>query len=347
MIQSLEISNFRGFKQIALSNLPRINVLIGESGSGKTSFLEALWIQAGVSPEIYFRMRAFRGMAEQQATFSDKLVYEGFFKDIFFDPSREAQIQIMDSASGLRYLSIGYSSSSQIALDIEKPQATSSSIRPIVFRWRIGEADYPCPLKIVNNQIVVDTPPEPYPAVFFASSLPTSARETAERLSLLSVQGEKAKVVETVKKIYPTIVDLNSESIAGQQMVWVSVRGLKRAIPLSTVSSGINRFSAFLLWMSLNPGGVILIDEIENGFYFNDYRDVFRTLVEFCDAYKVQLFAAIHSWEFLKAVAGVMKNRESDLSMLRPKFRNGECTFQQIEGISSVEAINQDLEIRL
>jgi hypothetical protein len=347
MIQSLEISNFRGFKRIDLSNLPRFNVLIGESGSGKTSFLEALWIQAGVSPEIYFRMRAFRGMAEQQAMFPDKLVYEGFFKDIFWDPTREAQIHIMDSEGGLRYLSIGYSSSSQIAMNLEKPQAVSSSIRPIVFNWRVGDTEYPCPLKIVNNQIVVDNPPETYPAVFFASSLPTSAREIAERLSLLSVQGEKARVVETIKKIYPTIVDLNSESIAGQQMIWVSVKGLKRAIPLSTVSSGINRFAGFLLWMSLNPGGVILIDEIENGFYFNDYYDVFRTLVEFCDVYKVQLFAATHSWEFLKAVARVMKNRESDLSMLRPKFKDGECTIQQIEGISSIEAINQDLEIRL
>jgi AAA15 family ATPase/GTPase len=347
MIQSLEITNFRGFKNVSLSNLPRINVLIGESGSGKTSFLEALWIQAGISPEIYFRMRAFRGMAEQQAMFADKLVYEGFFRDIFFDPAHEAQIHIMDSELGLRYLSIGYGSSSQIPINLEKPQSSSASIRPLVFRWRVGDVEYSCPLKVVNNQIVVDNPPEAFPAVFFASTQPTSARETAERLSLLSVEGEKARVVERIKKIYPAVVDLSSESIAGQQMVWVSVKGLKRAIPLSTVSSGINRLSVFLLWMTLNPGGVILIDEIENGFYFKDYRDVFRTLVEFCDTYKVQLFAATHSWEFLKAVAGVMKDRESDLSMLRPKFRNGECTIQQIEGISSIESINQDIEIRL
>jgi AAA15 family ATPase/GTPase len=347
MIQSLEITNFRGFKHVALSNLPRINVLIGESGSGKTSFLEALWLQGGISPEIYFRMRAFRGMGEQPAMFSDKFVYEGFFKDIFFDSANEAQIHIMDSEMGLRYLSIGYTNSSQTTMNLEKPQSTSSSIRPLMFRWRVGDVDYPCPLKVVNNQIVVENSPEPYPAVFFASSLPTSARETAERLSLLSVQGEKGKIVDTIKKIYPAIVDLSSESIAGQQMVWVTLKGLKRGIPLSTVSSGINRFAAFLLWMSLNPGGVILIDEIENGFYFNDYSDVFRTLVEFCDVYQVQLFAATHSWEFLKAVAKVMKDREKDLSMLRPKFKAGECTIQQIEGVSSLEAINQDMEIRL
>ena len=64
MIESIEITNFRGFGNVSLARLPQFNVLIGESGSGKTAFLEAIWIQCGISPEIYFRMRAFRGMAD-------------------------------------------------------------------------------------------------------------------------------------------------------------------------------------------------------------------------------------------------------------------------------------------
>jgi AAA15 family ATPase/GTPase len=348
MIQSLEITNFRGFKHIALSNLPRFNILIGESGSGKTSFLEALWIQGGQSPEIYFRTRALRGMAEQQFVFSDKLSYEAFFRDIFRDPSQEAQIQIMDSESGLRYLNIGYTGTSQITLNMDKPQPSSASVRPLIFRWRLGDADYPCPIKVVNNQFAVDNPPDSYPAVFFASALPINARETAERLSILDINGETERVVETIKKIYTNVItDLHSQTISGQQMVWASVKGMKNQIPLPSVSSGVNRLVAFILWASLNRGGVLLIDEIENGFYFSDYEKVFQSLVEFCDTNQIQMFAATHSKEFLQAVARVMQKREKELCMLRPKFMNGECTIQQIEGVSSIEAINQDIEIRL
>ena len=79
MIQSISVTNFRGFKSIDLSNMPRFNFLIGESGSGKTAFLESLWIAAGISPEIYFRMRQLRGMAEQSFQLSsEKLSYETF-----------------------------------------------------------------------------------------------------------------------------------------------------------------------------------------------------------------------------------------------------------------------------
>jgi AAA15 family ATPase/GTPase len=351
MIQSLEISNFRGFKHIALSNLPRFNVLIGESGSGKTAFLESLWIQCGISPEIYFRMRFFRGMAEQQFQLGgDKLSYEAFFNDIFYDHSLEsgALIQIMDSDLGSRYLNIAYGGSAQTTMDMVKVQpGANPTLRPIHFRWKVGDAEYDCPLKVVSNQIVVENPPPPYPGIYFASSFVASARETSERLSILSIQGEKDKIVQTIKRIYPDIVDISSESISGQQLIWVSIRGLKRKIPLALVSSGINKFVSLLLGVCLNPGGVLLIDEIDNGFYFRDYQMLFSTLVEFCDAYRVQLFAATHSLEFLKAVAKVMHSRVHDLSMLKTKFRDGECTIKQLEGVSSVEALNQDIEIRL
>jgi len=350
MIVSLDISNFRGFKHVSLTNLPRINVIIGPSGSGKSAFLEALWVQCGISPEIYFRMRAFRGMAEQQFQLSaEKLAYEAFFSDLFFNPELEsgALIQIMDSMLGARHLNISYSGSSQVVMDLSKPQPTSLAIRPLEFRWKLGDTEYNCPLRVVNGQIVVDTPPSPYPAVFFTSSFLASARESAERLSLLNIQGKKEKILTTISKIYKQIKDLSSESISGQQMVWALVEGVPKKLPIALISSGLNKFINILLWVSLTPGGVLIIDEIENGFYFQDYEAVFRTIVEFCDTYQVQLFAATHSWEFLKSVAKVMEKRERNLAMLRTSFSQGECSITQIEGVSSIEAINQDLEIRL
>ncbi|HKI12352.1 MAG TPA: AAA family ATPase [Candidatus Acidoferrum sp.] len=350
MIQSLEIANFRGFRQLALSNLPRFNILIGESGTGKTAFLEALWIQGGLSPEIYFRMRAFRGMAEQAMMVSDRRSYESFFSDIFYDPSIEsgALIQIFDSGLGARSLNICYSGSSQATLNLQKPQPVTSGLHPLEFRWKVGETEYVCPLQIApGGQIVVANPPEPFPAVFLASSLAISARETAERLSLQNVEGKKEKIVNTIKRIYSDIRDLTSESIAGQQMIWAYLKGLKQAIPLAVYSSGVNRLASVLLWISLNPGGVVLLDEAENGFYFLDYEKAFKAIVEFCDEYRVQLFASTHSKEYLKAIASALKDRETDLSMLKTKFHNGECGLRQIEGVSSIEAINQDIEIRL
>lgn len=42
MLQSVKIENFRGFKSFELQELGRINLLVGENNSGKTSILEAI-----------------------------------------------------------------------------------------------------------------------------------------------------------------------------------------------------------------------------------------------------------------------------------------------------------------
>ncbi|RUS95994.1 AAA family ATPase [Trichormus variabilis] len=42
MLKSVKIENFRGFKSFELQQLGRINLLVGENNSGKTSILEAI-----------------------------------------------------------------------------------------------------------------------------------------------------------------------------------------------------------------------------------------------------------------------------------------------------------------
>ena len=44
MLKNVKIENFRGFKSFELQQLGRINLLVGENNSGKTSILEAIQI---------------------------------------------------------------------------------------------------------------------------------------------------------------------------------------------------------------------------------------------------------------------------------------------------------------
>ena len=350
MIGSIEISNFRGFREISLSNLPQFNVLIGPSGSGKTAFLEALWIQCGNNPEIYFRMRNFRGMGVDTVLQlgADRLSYEAIFSDIFHDVGNPngARIHIMDSLLLSRVLHIGYGPA-QVSIPLLKaPAEANTAVKKLVFTWSINDKEYPCPLNVINGQIIAENPPDTFPGVFFASAFITSARENAERLSMLNISGEKDEVVKTIVSIFPALIDLSSESISNQQMIWVKMKDVKRRLPVAVISSGINKLMSILLWISLNRNGVLLIDEIENGFYFADYEKVFKTLVEFCENYNVQMFAATHSAEFLQAVERVLKSKASKLSMLKTRLRSGDCSINQIEGASSLAAIEEGIDVR-
>ena len=209
----------------------------------------------------------------------------------------------MDNYRGSRNLKIDYDPSQQMVLNIKEPASGGNNglKRDLVFHWNVNDKEYTVPHKTnASGQNITGELPEPFPAVFFSSAFVAGARENAERLSISRIRGGKKKIIETIAKIFPDIEDLSSESIAGQQMIWASMKGLQRMIPIAVVSSGVNKFISILLWISLNRSGVVLLDEIENSFYFGNYEVIIRTLVEFCDVYDVQLFAATHSWEFLK-----------------------------------------------
>ena len=42
VINSIEINNFRGIKQLTVSDFSKINLIVGDNNSGKTTFLEAI-----------------------------------------------------------------------------------------------------------------------------------------------------------------------------------------------------------------------------------------------------------------------------------------------------------------
>lgn len=43
-IESINIKNYRGIQELNITNLKRINILVGNNNAGKTSLLEAIQI---------------------------------------------------------------------------------------------------------------------------------------------------------------------------------------------------------------------------------------------------------------------------------------------------------------
>lgn len=71
---------------------------------------------------------------------------------------------------------------------------------------------------------------------------------------------------------------------------------------------------------------VILIDEIERGIYYKNYRKLSEIIIELCkDNQNIQLFITTHSKEFLEAFNEALFETEKDnfsLFSLRNKKKN-------------------------
>ena len=349
MIESLQISNFRGYKTIDLSGIPQFNFLVGPSGSGKTALLEALWMLGGVSPEIYFRARIMRGVSAAAQLVQDRRSYESFFRDIFYDPNdpNGAFFSIMDSVAQSRSLRISYDSGEQLELNVSRNDISTAALRPIVFEWNLDGKAFRCPLNFTpSGQITVQAPPTAYPAILISSSHLIDAAENASRLSYLSIRKRKPKILEAVTKVYKNIEGLSVEVVGGQQIIYATLKDVEEQVSLPNVSSGTNKFVGILLAAQFFESGVMFIDEIENGFYFRDYVPVLNGIVEFCSDNNVQLFASTHSRELLDALSQVMAGREDSFSLLRTSCEDGVCGISLMNGESYKAALGQDIELR-
>jgi len=109
MIDRLELRNFRCFKQLDIS-LKKFNIVVGESGSGKTALMEAMFLLGGGSPEIYFRLRNWRGFSRTVGLSGTRESYQSLFRDLFynFDQNSGAILRSQDSNAGSRKLDISY-----------------------------------------------------------------------------------------------------------------------------------------------------------------------------------------------------------------------------------------------
>src|SRR5579863_1066366 len=132
MIEKINLYNFRCFKSLELAALKRINLIVGENSSGKSAFLESIFISSGsLAPQVVFQMRSLRKMGNQVVLPTDAQTYRGLWEDLFFDFAldKKVSIKILGSpASDGRSLIVEFSGRSgtpELPFDGALPAKTS------------------------------------------------------------------------------------------------------------------------------------------------------------------------------------------------------------------------------
>jgi AAA15 family ATPase/GTPase len=216
---------------------------------------------------------------------------------------------------------------------------------PVVFNWKdhnnkIIHSSSPY---IADGRVKVDPSPESLlDCAYYAANHTYSQHETVSRFSDLSRKYEQDAIIERFKTHFKDIEDLSIELNAGFPAIHAKVPGLKEKLPLALLSGGMNKLASILFAMPTYRNGIILIDEIENGFHYKRFPEVWRSILQFADAYDVQVFAATHSLECLEAVADVASKSPEEFSLIHA----GKDDVRQSPGTSFVGAMEEQVEIR-
>jgi hypothetical protein len=170
---------------------------------------------------------------------------------------------------------------------------------------------------------------EPSGIFFSASSRPL--REDAERFSNLERVGRHEEILLTVKFIEPRIKRLAVLVTGGVPLINADI-GLRELVPVPHLGAGFVRLLSILLAIRSFPGGLVLIDEIENGFHHSVMRKVWAAIGEAARKEDAQIIATTHSWECIQA------GHEAFLQVEKYDFK-----LQRLEVVDNrIEAISYD-----
>lgn len=347
MILDIEISNFRCFRNERLAGCSRINQIVGDNGSGKTALMEALFLTLAGSPEVALRIRQHRGL-ESAFQGSPKIIEEALWSGFFYGRLIDKTIHIGLSGDGPESRSLSIFRASGETLIPFNPDAERITPSSIVFEWRdaSGVSHRYAPT-VSSSGIKIPPSEEDLPDFFmFPSNLSTSTIENAARFSDLSKVNRQGEFVDIFRQEYPWIKDLGIEVLGGFPVIYATVEGVAHKIPLNEVSYGVNRLFSILLAIASRPRSVVLVDEIENGIYFEHHEASWRALLNLCDSFDCQLFLSTHSAEWIKAGLNVVDDRLSELAFWRVERGDSGSYISRLSGRDVKDGIEIDEEIR-
>ncbi len=324
MIQFLELKNFRAFEHIRFEDLGRANLIIGGNNTGKTSVLEALVLKLGSGRQLKALPSTFREQIQNDefpsywSLLARNSDWEGFRIEtdqgrVFEELHPHGHRQILEEAQGKRS-SLG---------NLQKDQFSLSGFGP----------------RIPTSIIPTKASPPGFIADLFNQIAPLNP-ENEDRLQQL--------IRESIE---PRLKRLRYARPKGTRthLVYVDL-GSGPMLPFTQLGQAFCRVLEIYCEIFASQPKVILIDEIENGLYYEGLPDFWNGLYEVLEDQDVQLFATTHSRECMEAAhKAAAARKEYPLRYLRLDRRADDpqkivaTTFGQEE---METAIRSEIEMR-
>jgi len=356
--EKIQISNFKCFRDIEVKGLKRVNLIAGKNAVGKSALLEAIFLHCGAyNPRLTLIINAMRGVKVLKLGSSPwgETAWDSLFHR--FNIQKPIEISALNSDYGARMLQfkllrtledigrvqelITLSQEGQLSL---QPSIGATQVLELVSIGDEGSNSY---YVFANEKGISQTPhPAPPFLTIFLTPKGSFAKDDVECYDGLVVQGQHERIMSYLKKFEPRIRRLASIQMGDERVLFADI-GLKQMLPLSYASEGISRIAKYVINIAAAKGGVVLIDEIENGLHYSILGGVWRTIARAAQAYDVQVFATTHSRETIIAAHEVLSKEKSyDFTYHRLDRIDGDIKLVRYDKSDLGAAAETDFEVR-
>lgn len=347
MLKRLQIRNFRGFNALKIDHLRGINLIAGKNNSGKTSLLEAIFLLAGCgNAQMAINTNVIRNVEHRGIQEGDPI-----WKQLFYGLKTGSSIWIKGMHSTQGPMTLEIVSKRQVAtempLDNTNGHSVSNRVDEHSLTFRFGNSTKKrinSHISLKGGEFEVKQPKIrlPFLTIILLSTVRNNI-EDAVRLGKLRRQKQGDFLLKALQVVEPRLQSIEDNSSSGVPMIWGDV-GWSELIPLSVMGEGMTRIGRLVLAIASAPGGLILVDEIENGIHHSILPDVWRVIDEAAKQFRTQIFATTHSLECTMAAHESLSKDRFRLHRLEVDDNSSRCVTYEPDAIEG--AIRHNLEVR-
>jgi len=356
MLTRFEVKNFRCFRELALTELERVNLITGKNNVGKTSLLEALHLHClPDKPHLWIKINKLRGIDDPFRAIDELGSW------LFFQGETEGSIAIAsyDSDSVERvtdFFFVDATTSREKFPDVEKKVANAfrsdiagSDARRLIVRYQSEGKQYESVALATerNTTRFGFHVPNPLPTAYLASLIADSKRDVGH-FGELETAKRLGEIIPSLQILEPKLTRLSLVPLAGETVIHGDIEGMPRLVPLPLIGEGMRRVLSMVLAIANVPGGIVFLDEFENGLHYSVLSKVWQAVADAARRNDVQVFATTHSWECLRAAheAFSQEGESYDFRMHRLERQDGDVTCVTYDRELIETSLAMGLEVR-
>lgn len=357
MLSNLSIENFRGIQKLCIEDMRRLVLLSGKNNVGKSSVLEAIFFMMDhLSPDSFNHMNAFRGLSIPTNGVS---LWEPLFYQM--NPNNTIRIQ---ATRGEDTLTLSYSKDESYipAQNGTIPKNVAGSFQSSAKRNYTLRFDFQVDGSIDYSEIGHFTASdsgtlrEVYDddgkkqfleltyTSFINNAYVRTDRAILDRMGKAELNGEKEKIISFLNRIDSSISDVVTLSVSGIPQLYINTNN--KLLPVQFSGDGINKLLYIVLSIMDAKDGILLVDEIDTGFHYSMYKDLWRIVADVSRDYNCQVIATTHSYESIIGAVEGAKEHPEDFSFYRLGYEREELKSFRSSYDLLKSALRSDMEVR-
>lgn len=371
-LDSLEIKGYRCFEHLTVEKLGRVNLIVGKNNVGKTALLEALW--------IYSRRGFFQFIFDNLSSRNEMIMTHGSnddpnelnerikeLRNIFYarnevKPGQNLEATIGSIKKQNSNLKFGLEWHSKKPLkniddyELKENELFSDKGQSLYFVRNVcGSANYSNPIKTFNNifwnwEKLVESDLLKCQFIETKGLKDNYENKLWDNIVLTPLED---KLINSLKIIQPNIgriafTNQSRNRIGLGDSVWAvaTLNDSNDRISIKSLGEGMSRMLRIALALTNCQNGILLIDEVENGFHYSILPDVWKLIFKTAKELNVQVFATTHSKDCVEAFAAAAAESPEDGILIRLERQDGKVVAKAIEGDMLVDAVNYEVEVR-